>query len=562
MTTVTDVITRHREQILLGWTTEAKTLPAARGLSASELTNKIARYLTALGTWDDPHGERRRQLTNHLSARLREGYGLSEVLEDLAILGRHVVLASSAEGDAIDDAEQARLHGVLREDATVVIEAVTQYLMNDVQQEKQYLRRLQEVANDALLSAQLGAALKDRLGEVLDLVMEAVGAQTAAILFHDREQQTLWVADSAGLVKEPLMHYVTNEPSASFVAQIALQNDQTTSLLDVETTELDVSDPLRQSGIHSLLGVRLPARHTLVGVMYIGLTERRPFTLREVQRLETLGAQLSRHLDESRINAELKARVEELRVLQVLREHFISVLAHDLRNPLSVIRSVAQLLTQHVDQLGEHRDLPGRALRNVLRADAMIRDLLDVLRIQAGHGLPLVLEECDLAAIARGACAELASVYGDRFVVHAGSPVRGTWSADALHRALWNLGANAVKYGDATAPIDVTVRGLDTGAELAVHNQGSVIAVEDRGRLFKPFAQLPGDTEGEHPGWGLGLAYVQSCVQAHGGSVEVASAPELGTTFTLKLPTDARPFQTAPAPKPDPSPAVTSPRRA
>ncbi|MBP6834677.1 MAG: histidine kinase [Deltaproteobacteria bacterium] len=549
MATVASIITQRRAAILQRWEEEAKTASAARGLSPFELSNKLSRYLDLLGRWDDPHGERRRQLTNHLSARLREGYRLSDILEELMLLGTCVTLEVTAPGgdESVDASELARLHATLREDAGATIEVVTHYLLDDVQVEKQYLRRLQSLASTALLSSEKEGTLADHLREVLELAMEAVGGQTAAILFHDKEREVLWVAASAGLVEEPLMHYVTDPGSGSFVAEVAARRDETTAVLDAETTEMEVSELLRQSGIHSLLGVRLPARHPLLGVMYIGMTERRPFSLKEVQRLESFGAQLTQHLEQARLHARLKATVEDLRIDQVLRERFISVLAHDLRNPLSVIRSAAHLLDQQADKLGDLRELPGRALRNALRADVMIRDLLDVLRIRAGHELPLTLAECDLLEVARGVCRELADVYGDRFVLQGAAPVRGTWSADALHRALWNLGANAVKYGSPETPIEVTVRCLDEGAEVVVRNQGPVISEADRTTLFEPFAQRGGDEGGAREGWGLGLTLVQSCARAHGGSVAVASAPGEGTAFTIKIPYDSRPFQSGAA---------------
>lgn len=543
MATTANIITRHREAILLRWVEGAKNLSAARGLSAGELTNKLCRYLDALGR-GDPTEERRRQLVNHLSARLREGYRLEDVLDELVLLGSCVTMEASgaADREGLDASELARVHAALREDVGVVIEAMTQYLINDVQEEKQYLRRLHSLATEAMLSANGESTFKEHLRDVLALVMESVGAQTAALLFHDQERKVLWMAASAGLVEEPLMHYVTDPQAGSFVAEVAARKDETTSVLDAETTELEVSDTLRQSGIHSLLGVRLPSRHPLLGVLYVGMTDRRPFSLKEVQRLEAFGGQLTQHLEQVRLQAELRATVQDLRIDQVLRERFISVLAHDLRNPLSVIRSVAHLLNQQADQLGEHRDLPARALRNALRADAMIRDLLDVLRIRAGHELPLTLADCDLLEVARGVCGDLRDVYGDRFALE-GAPVRGTWSADALHRAIWNLGANAVKYGSPETPIDVTVRGLDAGAEVLVHNLGPVIGEADRATLFEPFAQRTADEGKAKEGWGLGLTLVQSCARAHGGTVSVASDPEQGTTFTIKIPYDARPFQ-------------------
>jgi signal transduction histidine kinase len=76
-----------------------------------------------------------------------------------------------------------------------------------------------------------------------------------------------------------------------------------------------------------------------------------------------------------------------------------------------------------------------------------------------------------------------------------------------------------------------------------VHNWGNPISAEDQKRLFRPFSRTQGARASGQKGWGLGLTLVQGCAVAHGGRVDVQSTPEGGTTFTLDLPLDARPFQ-------------------
>ncbi len=99
--------------------------------------------------------------------------------------------------------------------------------------------------------------------------------------------------------------------------------------------------------------------------------------------------------------------------------------------------------------ISEARRLFRSALRNtnIDRTDRMLRDLIDVNQIRAGKQLPLRLNQCDLAAIAREVVEELASIHGKRFFLKAEDGVRGIWSAEELRRALWNLTANAIKYG-------------------------------------------------------------------------------------------------------------------
>jgi signal transduction histidine kinase len=112
-----------------------------------------------------------------------------------------------------------------------------------------------------------------------------------------------------------------------------------------------------------------------------------------------------------------------------------------------------------------------------------------------------------------------------------------------MRRAIWNLTSNAIKYGDEGTPVGVRIAARAGFVELAVHNHGPVIAAEDRDALFEPFSRAISVRAAAQRGWGLGLTLVKGCVEAHGGVVAIESEPEKGTTFTLRFPSDARPFQ-------------------
>jgi signal transduction histidine kinase len=314
-------------------------------------------------------------------------------------------------------------------------------------------------------------------------------------------------------------------------------------VIDAATTELEVSDGLRRSGIHSLLGVRLRPRHRLLGVLYVGLSETRAFSTREIRRIEALGERLTLHIDNAKLQAELLDKIEALTNERDLRERFVSVLAHDLRGPLSAAKMNAQVLLRYPERLDERRDLATRINTNIDRTDRMVCDLLDAHQIRSGKQLPLQLDRCDLAAIAREVVEELASIHGERFILEAEDGVRGIWSAAVLRRAVWNLAANAIKYGAPDKPVTIAVRRTDGGAQASVHNFGSVLSRKDQAHLFEPFARTRSAQAGANRGWGLGLTLVLGCADAHGGTVEIESDAATGTLFTLELPLDARPYQ-------------------
>jgi len=237
----------------------------------------------------------------------------------------------------------------------------------------------------------------------------------------------------------------------------------------------------------------------------------------------------------------LRQQVEELGIERELRERFVSILAHDLRGPLSAAKMSSELLIRRGDRPDGGRALAVRIERNLDRMDRMIRDLLDVSRVRGGQRLPLRLDQCDLGAVAEEVIEELSAAHGNRFELAKDEAVRGIWSHEDLYRALWNLGTNAVKYGVSDRPITTRVERTPDGVRASVHNFGNPIPPEKRARLFDLYSRL---REGSGSGWGLGLALVRACAEAHGGEAAIGeSSEEAGTTFTIDLPADSRPFQ-------------------
>jgi signal transduction histidine kinase len=281
----------------------------------------------------------------------------------------------------------------------------------------------------------------------------------------------------------------------------------------------------------------------MIGVLYIGLSETRRFSARELQRIETLAARLTLHLNNAKVYDELRASIKALNEERELRERFVAILAHDLRGPLSVAKMASAMLVHHPEMLDQRRNLASKIDVNVDRAEKMIRDLLDMSRIRAKEPIPLRLDECDLASMARVVIEELTTMYGDRFALREGIWVRGIWDAEELRRALWNLAINAVKYGDRETPITISVQRSGSGAEISVHNYGSVITPDEQANLFNPFARTQEARTSGRSGWGLGLTLVRGAAEAHGGKVTIESSLESGTTFTILLPPDSRPYQ-------------------
>lgn len=219
-----------------------------------------------------------------------------------------------------------------------------------------------------------------------------------------------------------------------------------------------------------------------------------------------------------------------------LNESFITSLSHDLRNPLHVASASAQLIRLKTADPGIDK-LAERILRKLGEADAMIQTLLDAAVLQGRMKLKLQITAFDIMSLVEEVCADI-PMLGQRVTV-AGEKIVGHWCRPSLKRVLENLLSNAQKYGNAAETITVALRREDDLLLMSVHNEGTPIPRIEMERLFKTYQRI----EDTHiKGWGLGLPYVRNVAESHGGTVVVDSAEGRGTTFTISLPVDARPY--------------------
>jgi signal transduction histidine kinase len=249
------------------------------------------------------------------------------------------------------------------------------------------------------------------------------------------------------------------------------------------------------------------------------------------------------------INSSFDATIKEavtafVLVQSAFREQFVSALTHDLRNPLASLNIAAELILRTTD-LPRIYLLVRQILENTGRMDRMIQDVLDSVIFQGGERLRLHPSNFDMLDVAKEVCDQARAVHGERFEI-LGTPVRGWWGEDAIRRALENLVDNAVKYGAPNSPIRVKVDSAYERVIITVHNKGDPIPPEQIEVVFQVFRRAKAAKEGSKQGWGIGLPFVRSVAESHGGSIGVDSSGERGTTFTVDMPIDARPFQNAP----------------
>lgn len=219
-----------------------------------------------------------------------------------------------------------------------------------------------------------------------------------------------------------------------------------------------------------------------------------------------------------------------------VKDLFLGVLGHDLRNPLGAIMMSATVMMTKEGPDWQHSSTASRILNSGTRMSLLIGDLLDFTRTRLGAGIPIARTEVDLETTCRETVNEIAAFHPNRTVsFKATGSVRGFWDGARIAQALSNLLGNAVQHGS-QAPIEVELRGEPDQVVVSVHNKGEPIPKRHLQDIFDPFRQVAtDDSKASRSSVGLGLYIVQAIVSAHGGTIHVESTDN-GTTFTMQLP--------------------------
>ncbi|HEY5947844.1 MAG TPA: HAMP domain-containing sensor histidine kinase [Kofleriaceae bacterium] len=217
-----------------------------------------------------------------------------------------------------------------------------------------------------------------------------------------------------------------------------------------------------------------------------------------------------------------------------VRERFVAILGHDLRDPLSTVVISANVLAANPSLKPEHRVVATRIVRACDRMQRMINDVLDFARGHLGTGIPANPTLNDMGEICRAAADEITGANPQREVtVDLHGDLRGAFDRDRVHQAMTNLLANAINHSEGEIEIHAYEAEDRHAVITEVTSHGEVIPEDLRQRLFDPFAQ--GDIAGPRRGLGLGLFIVQQIAIAHGGQCDVKS-DEKGTTFAIRWP--------------------------
>ena len=396
-------------------------------------------------------------------------------------------------------------------------------------------RRLRELAflHDIARLATLARDWDELMRAIVDGTTTALGVEVCSFYLADRDQPRLTLAATNGLDRTQVGR-VSLAVGQGITGRVA----ETREPIAVEDVTVDPRFAWVRGfdveGLHAMLSVPLVWHDRVIGVLNVQTRDRRRFGGEDVDLLRTIGALLAGIVEKGRLQAEVEGRLAELTALDAARAELMSVVTHELRTPLAVVRAYVELLGGAAADSPSAGDWQASALEQVSRLDHLVDSILASVR---GDGLT-GLARSPFDAVA--AIDETVETLRLLLRLH---PIRWQRPAEPLvavgdvarfKQVLEQLLDNEAKY----APTDdgVSIGVWHTGGTIRAYvtDDGPGVPVEDWESVFEPFVRIEG--RGRSRGSGIGLFAARRLMDAMGGRVWLEPNGYGGSRFVVELP--------------------------
>jgi PAS domain S-box-containing protein len=412
------------------------------------------------------------------------------------------------------------------------------------------MRRLNEIG---ALCAKDGDDVDGCLKEILNVAIEITGADKGNVQLLNGDSETLRLVTQTGF-DDPFVELFECGHNGDSACAVALKSKQRVVVENIDKSEIYAGKPslqaMHEADVLAVESVPLVSSEgNTLGIISTHFSHVHRPSEQELRLMDLLARQTADYLERKRVEGEreqLLAREHGLRETAEdanrLKDEFLAIMSHELRNPLNVILGYAELLLR-MDEIKSAPHLQRMAdavKRNAVAQSKLIRDLLDLSRLRSGKlelnretVSPVASIENAIETVridAEGKGVEIKVEAPDDVLFVQADPVR-------LEQIIWNLLNNSVKF---------TPRGGRIVVRLEEENDEIVLTVSDNGQgidssflphIFEIFRQADPGTSRAQQGMGIGLAVVQQLVELHRGSVSAFSAGVgKGATFTIRLP--------------------------
>jgi PAS domain S-box-containing protein len=412
------------------------------------------------------------------------------------------------------------------------------------------MRRLNEIGARC---AKDGDDVESCLEEILNVAIEITGADKGNIQLLNQESDTLRLVTQTGF-EEPFLELFESCQNGDSACGVALQSKQRVVVENITESEIYAGKPaleaMRDADILAVESVPLiSSAGKALGIISTHFSNAHRPSEQELRLMDLLARQTADYLERKRVEGErelLLEREHELRQTAEeanrLKDEFLAIMSHELRNPLNVILGYAELLLRmnEIKSAPHLQRMADAVKRNAVAQSKLIRDLLDLSRLRSGKlelnretvspvaSIENAIETVRMDAESKGVAIKVEAP--DELLFVRADPVR-------LEQIIWNLLNNSVKFTPRGGVITVRLEEENDEIVLTVTDNGQGIDSSFLPHIFEIFRQADPGTSRAQSGMGIGLAVVQQLVELHGGSVSADSAGAgKGATFTIRLP--------------------------
>ena len=385
------------------------------------------------------------------------------------------------------------------------------------------------------------------LQAVLDTLVESAARLCEAdmAVIAPRKGSIYKHAASWGFTPE-LHEYMKNiqfeRSRGTIVGRTALTGEVVHVIDVLDDPEYILGDAIRKVGARTMLGVPLLREGVPIGVLMLNRATVRPFIDRQIELATTFADQAVIAIENVRLFDEIQEKSRQLADASQHKSQFLANMSHELRTPLNAIIGVSEMLREDAEALKQDTEPLDRVLGAGRHLLALINDILDLSKIEAGR-MELHLESFPLAPLIQDVAKTIepmAAKNANQLVVQCDAAI-GSLHADSmrLRQGLLNLMSNANKFTErGTITVDARqAQENDRGwVTIAVADTGIGMTAEQMGKLFQEFSQADASTTRKYGGTGLGLAISKRFCQMMGGDITVESEPGKGSVFTVRLP--------------------------
>jgi signal transduction histidine kinase len=306
--------------------------------------------------------------------------------------------------------------------------------------------------------------------------------------------------------------------------------------------DYELKEAQKLGGYRTMLGVPMLREGLPIGVLNLTRSQVRPFSEKQIELVQTFADQAAIAIENVRLFDEIQDKSRQLAEASQHKSQFLANMSHELRTPLNAIIGVTEMLREDAEAAKQDLEPLDRVLGAGRHLLALINDILDLSKIEAGR-MELQIETFPLAPLIADVVKTiepLAAKNANQVAVNCDGAI-GTLHADQmrLRQAMLNLMSNANKFTErGTITVDAR-QGQENGRDyvtIAVADTGIGMTPEQMDKLFQEFSQADASTTRKYGGTGLGLAISKRFCQMMGGDIAVESQPGRGSTFTIRLP--------------------------